>query len=92
MIGQMWTSVAAHLLDGGKAAIRDLLAGRGLAKSGLAGDFAAWQRGWSASIKDDASWHFSWLADIARAMAKLGPSLTTPENPRLRGPFVGETP
>lgn len=88
MISQMWTSIAAHLLDGGKAAIRDLLAGRGLAKSGLAGDFAAWQRGWNASIKDDAAWHFSWLADIARATAKLRPSLTTPENPRLRGPLV----
>jgi geranylgeranyl reductase family protein len=88
MIGQMWTSMAAHLLDGGKAALRDLMAGRGLSRSGLAGDFAAWQRGWNASLQDDAAWHFSWLADIVRAMARLRPSLTTAENPRLRGPLA----
>lgn len=89
MIGQIWMKIAAHMLDGGKAAMRDLLAGRGLAKTGLAGDFAAWQRGWNASMKDDPAWHFSWLADIARAMAKLRPSLTMSENPRLRGPLAG---
>jgi geranylgeranyl reductase family protein len=87
IIGQIWTSVLGHLLDGGKSALRDLMSGRGFAHAGLAGDFGAWQRGWNASVKDDAAWHFSWLADIARAAARLGPSLTTAENPRLRGPL-----
>nr|WP_310522256.1 NAD(P)/FAD-dependent oxidoreductase [Polymorphobacter sp.] len=87
---QIWTSVLAHLVEGGTKMLAELVTGRGFRQSGLAGDFAAWQRGWSASMKDDPSWHFSWLADVAKATARLAPTLTTAENPRLRGPLAAE--
>ena len=88
MVGQIWKGVLGHLMEGGKAALGDLLRGRGANAGGLAGDLSAWQRGWTASVKDDARWHYSWLADVARAMARLGPSLKGAENPRLRGPLA----
>lgn len=87
---QIWTSVLAHLIEGGTRMLADLVTGRGFRQSGLAGDFAAWQRGWNASMKDDPAWHFAWAADVARATARLGPSLAAAENPRLRGPLAVE--
>lgn len=90
MIGQVWRSLFEHLTANGPAALLALASGRGGGNE-LAGDWLAWQRGWRASLAADPRWHMAWLGDIAAAIGKLGPSLLTAENPRLRGPLAGET-
>ncbi|WP_309604885.1 NAD(P)/FAD-dependent oxidoreductase [Phenylobacterium sp.] len=88
IVGQIWSSIFAHLAQGGVQAIGDLISGRGFRAGGLAGDVEAWQRAWSASLKDDAAWHFSWLADVAKALGRVLPSLMTTDNARVRGPLI----
>lgn len=88
--GQIWRSVFEHVLRGGLAGMQGLVSGRSLASNGVAGDFAAWTRGWRASIGDDPAWHRAWIGDILRSITHLGPSFTMEENPRLRGPFAWE--
>lgn len=87
-IGQIWKNVIDYVLANGVGAVMRLGAGGGGGANPMAGDMMAWQRGWRASLADDPVWHVSWLADIAAAVAKLGPSLRMKENPRLRGPLV----
>ena len=89
MIGQIWKALFEHLAANGPGALAALVTGRG-ASNMLAGDWLAWQRGWRASLADDRAWHMSWLGDIAASIARLGPSLTMRENPRLRGPLIEE--
>ena len=88
IVGQIWSSIFAHLAQGGVQAIGDLISGRGFRAGGLAGDVEAWQRAWSASLKDDAAWHFSWLADVAKALGRVLPSLLTTDNARVRGALI----
>jgi geranylgeranyl reductase family protein len=88
VLGQIWSRIFGHLIEGGAQAIRQLVSGRGLGAAGLFGDLAAWERGWSQSIADDPAWHFSWLGDVAKAMARVQPILAAPANPRVLGPLV----
>ncbi len=89
MIGQVWMAIAETLVRQGPGALLALAGGRNSGNE-LAGDWLAWQRGWRASVADDAAWHVRWLGDIMAAAGKLGPSLKTRENPRLRGPLAQE--
>ena len=75
IVAQIWSSIFANLAQGGSQAIGDLISGRGLRASGLVGDIAAWERAWSSSLKDDPAWHYSWLADVVRTLAKALPTL-----------------
>jgi geranylgeranyl reductase family protein len=88
IVGQVWSRIFAHLTENGSKTIGDLINGRQLRESDLAGDFVAWQRGWFNSFKEDPSWTVSWLADVAKAMAHMQPTLRTTQNPRLRGPLI----
>ncbi len=88
IVGQIWSSIFAHLAQGGVQAIGDLVSGRGFRAGGLAGDVEAWQRAWTASLKDDAAWHFSWLADVAKTLGRVLPSLMSTDNARVRGPLI----
>lgn len=81
IVEQIWSRIFAYLGQG---------AGLGNLR-GVAGDFAAWERGWSRSLRDDPKWHFSWLADLAKKSARLQPSLWTAGNPRVRGPLIDLT-
>lgn len=87
MAAQIWRSLFEHVFRGGVAGIGNLLAGRGLMADGLAGDLAAFRRGWQASLADDPAWHREWLGDVLRSLAHLGPSFAMRENPRMRGPL-----
>ena len=87
IVAQIWSSIFAYLAGSGAKAVQDLMSGRGFAANGPAGDLAAWERGWSASLRDDPSWHFSWLADVAKAFARALPALCNSDNPRVRGPL-----
>ena len=87
MAGQIWRSLFEHIFRGGVAGIMNLMAGRGLAADGLAGDFAAFRRGWEASVADDPQWHREWLGDVVRSTGHLGRSFAMRENPRMRGPL-----
>jgi geranylgeranyl reductase family protein len=88
IVGQIWSSIFAHLAQGGPQAIGDLMSGRGFRASGLAGDLASWEEAWRSSLKDDAAWHFSWLADVAKALARALPSIAGARNPRVAGPLI----
>ncbi len=88
IIGQMWSGVLKHAVGGGVQAFSDLLGGRVGRSGGLMADMAAWERGWSASIKHDAAWHFSWLKDVVKKSVRLQTTLWNPENPRVRGPLL----
>jgi geranylgeranyl reductase family protein len=88
IVAQVWSSIFAHLAQGGAQAISDLTSGRGFRSSGFVGDIAAWERAWSCSLKDDPAWHYSWLADMARALARALPTLLSTHNPRVRGPLI----
>lgn len=90
MAGQIWWSIARHLAENGAAMIASAITGRPVSSNPVAGDFAAWQRGWRASMADDPAWHLAWLKDIVRSASRLGPSLRMVENPRLRGPLAHE--
>lgn len=90
IVGQIWSGVFAYLAEGGAQALADLMSGRGFRASGPIADLAAWERGWSASIKHDPAWHFAWLADVARAVARVLPSLAAGGNPRVAGPPATE--
>ena len=88
IVAQIWSSIFANLAQGGSQAIVDLISGRGLRANGLVGDIAAWERAWSNSLKDDPAWHYSWLADVVRALAKALPTLLNTSNPRVAGPPI----
>lgn len=90
IVGQIWSSIFSHVFQGGTRALEDLLSGRGMRAGDLAGDVEAWREAWKASLDDDPSWHFSWLADVAKTLAKALPSLMTDTTPRVAGPFVAE--
>ncbi|QUD89363.1 NAD(P)/FAD-dependent oxidoreductase [Phenylobacterium montanum] len=91
IVGQIWSSIFAHIFQGGARALNDLMSGRGLRSSGLAGDVEAWEQAWKASLEDDPAWHFSWLADVARTLARALPSLTTNTSPRVAGLFLPDS-
>jgi hypothetical protein len=78
IVEKIWSRIFAYIGQG---------AGLGNLR-GVAGDFAAWERGWSRSLRDDPKWHFSWLADLAKKSARLQPTLWSGGNPRLRGPQI----
>ena len=86
ILGQMAASLARHLVEGGAAAIGDLISGRPGRSGALAADWDAWEKGWRASMAHDPAWHFAWLGDVAIRAARLSPSLWTAENPRVQGP------
>ena len=88
MTTQIWSRIFAHVVGGGGRAIADLLAGRAGPGPGLAGDFLAWERGWSASLKADPTAHMAWLGDVLKAAARLQTTLWTADNPRVRGPLI----
>lgn len=88
IVGQIWSSILRYLGEGGAEALGDLMSGRGVRRGGLLGDLAAWERGWKSSLDHDRSWHFSWLADVARKAARLQTTLWRPDNPRVHGPLV----
>jgi len=88
VLAQVWSNIFAHLVEGGAQALRGLMTGRGFGEAGLFGDLAAWERGWSRSIADDPAWHFSWLGDVAKAMARVQPTLGGSPNPRMMGPLI----
>lgn len=85
IVAQIWSSIFTHLAQGGTQAIGDLMSGRGFRSGGLAGDIVAWERAWSCSLRDDPGWHYSWLADLVRTLARALPTLLTTHNPRVRG-------
>jgi geranylgeranyl reductase family protein len=87
IIVKLWMAIFGQLARGGVDAVTALLSGKGAGGSArdLVGDLSAWERGWRASVADDAAWHYAWLADAARALARMGPALAADENPRLRG-------
>jgi menaquinone-9 beta-reductase len=87
IVAQIWSSIFAHIAQGGAQAIGDLMSGRGFRSSGLVGDIVSWENAWSSSLKDDPAWHYSWLADVARTLARALPSLQTTHSPRVRGPL-----
>ena len=87
MAAQIWRSLFEHIFRGGMMEFMNVVAGRGLAADGLAGDFAAFRRGWHASLADDPQWHREWMGDILRSIGHMGRSFTVKENPRLRGPL-----
>jgi hypothetical protein len=87
IVAQIWLSIFAHLARGGARAIGDLISGRGFRSSGLVGDIVAWETAWRCSLNDDPAWHYSWLADVARTLARALPTLLTTYNPRVRGPL-----
>ncbi len=87
IVAQIWSSIFTHLAQGGTQAIGDLMSGRGFRSSRLAGDIVAWERAWSCSLEDDPGWHYSWLADLVRTLARALPTLLTTHNPRVRGPL-----
>jgi len=87
VVAQIWSSIFAHLARGGAQAIGDLISGRGFRSSGLVGDIVAWESAWRCSLNDDPAWHYSWLADVARTLARALPTLLTTHNPRVRGPL-----
>lgn len=87
-LGQLWAACLAYGLDGGMRALADLSAGRPPRRDGLMGDLAALERGWRASLEEDAAGHFAWMAEVARATLALRIPLTARENPRLAGPFA----
>jgi geranylgeranyl reductase family protein len=82
---QVWGNIFAYLAENGVRSVADLVGGRGFLGSSLVQDLAAWEQGWSASVSDDPRWHFGWLADVARSVARLGPSFAAAENPRVKG-------
>jgi hypothetical protein len=88
VLGQVWRNIFAYLAEGGTQAIRGLMTGRGPTDGGLFGDLAAWERGWRQSIADDPAWHFHWLGDVAKAMARVQPLLGGSANPRTLGPLI----
>jgi hypothetical protein len=88
IVARVWSNIAAHLVRGGPQAIADLLAGRAGRTSGVFGDLVAWERGWRRSIEEDAAWHFSWVADVVKKVAKVQPTLWAPDNPRVLGPLA----
>jgi len=88
VLAQVWSNIFAHLAEGGAQTLCGLVTGRGLAETGLFVDLAAWERGWSRSIADDPAWHFSWLGDVAKAMARVQPVLSASANPRMLGPLI----
>ncbi len=88
MVAQIGSSIFAYLAQGGAQAIGDLINGRGLRGSGFAGDLDAWSRGCFNSLKEDPAWTFSWLADVAQALARAQPSLRATHNPRVRGLLI----
>jgi geranylgeranyl reductase family protein len=88
IVAQIWSSLILNLAQGGAKAIGDLISGRGIRSSGIVGDIAAWERAWGSSLRDDPAWHYSWLADVARALAKALPTLLSTQNPRVRGPLI----
>jgi hypothetical protein len=87
IVAQIWSSIFAHLARGGAQAIGDLISGRGFRSSGLVGDIVAWESAWRCSLNDDPAWHYSWLADVTRTLARALPTLLTTHNPRVRGPL-----
>jgi hypothetical protein len=87
IVAQIWSSIFAHLAQGGAQAMSDLMSGRGFRSSGVVGDIASWERAWNCSLKDDPAWHYSWLADVARTLARALPTLQTTHNPRVQGPL-----
>jgi geranylgeranyl reductase family protein len=86
VIGQIASSVGRHFLEAGPRAILDLAAGRVAGADGLVGDMAAFERGWRASAAGDPAWHAAWLADVARAGARLQTTLWNRPSPRPDGP------
>jgi menaquinone-9 beta-reductase len=86
IVGQIWSSIFRHLGEGGAEALGQLLSGRPGRPSGLLGDLAAWERGWSRSLSHDSAWHFAWLADVAKKAGRLHPTIWARDNPRVRGP------
>ena len=87
--GQIWSSLGTYLAEEGAKAIGELLSGRRAHASGLIEDFAAWERGWSGSVKEDPDWHAAWLADVARSAVRLQPTFWKRQNPRVLGPRIG---
>lgn len=85
--GQIWVAILQNLAKSGGAALAGLMAGRPAALAGSFADLAAWERGWRASMADDARWHFNWLGDVARSLARALPAITRMGNPRVAGPF-----
>ena len=85
-LGQVFANLAEVLGAEGLGAINDLLGGRGAVRGRLIGDFAALREGLNRSLSDDPAWHFSWIADVARKAARLGPTLFSNANPRVEGP------
>lgn len=90
IVGQIWSSIFTHIFQGGSRAVQDLLTGRGFRAGDLAGDVEAWDQAWKASLDDDPAWHFSWLADVSKTLARALPSIMTNTSPRVLGPFLGE--
>ncbi|MGH7025357.1 MAG: NAD(P)/FAD-dependent oxidoreductase [Caulobacteraceae bacterium] len=86
IVEQVWSRIFAHMRRGGPRAIADLMSGR--AAAGLAGDLAAWERGWRHSLADDPAWHFSWLADVAGKAIRVQPTLWSGQSPRTVGPLL----
>jgi hypothetical protein len=83
--GKVLAASLGQVVAGAPMAVVELLAGRAGLSRGLMGDLTAWERGWRASLKDDRTWHMSWLADLARAAARLEPRSWVAPNPRIRG-------
>jgi menaquinone-9 beta-reductase len=87
IVAQIWSSIFAYLARGGAQAIGDLMSGRGFRSNGLVGDIVSWESAWRCSLNDDPAWHYAWLADVARTLARALPTLLTTYNPRVRGPL-----
>jgi geranylgeranyl reductase family protein len=79
----VWRRIFAHLCGG--LSIGELISGRGGFPSGVAGDLAAWERGWRSSLRADPAWHMAWLAEVAKKTVRLQTTLWTSSSPRLRG-------
>ncbi|HZZ36669.1 MAG TPA: NAD(P)/FAD-dependent oxidoreductase, partial [Caulobacteraceae bacterium] len=69
IVAQVWSKIFAYVGDG--AGLGRLFNGRAGVSGAMFGDLRALERGWSASLKEDPRWHFSWLADVLRASARV---------------------
>jgi geranylgeranyl reductase family protein len=84
IVRHVGASIFRYWGEGTVQTLRDLMCGAAMA-DGLFGDLAAWWSAWDRSATEDPNWHKAWLADLAKRTERLGPSLWTQENPRVRG-------
>ncbi|MEK9283107.1 NAD(P)/FAD-dependent oxidoreductase [Bradyrhizobium sp. ISRA432] len=88
ILREIGASILHYLSEGALNALRNLVIQGTIGNQAMLDDLVVWQSAWKSSVDADPDWHAAWVADITKRAAKLGPSLLSRENPRVRGLLV----